>query len=272
MAKYVLSKDEKKMLNRCFYYSMNDFMAFNQVVMQGKAFGMSVWPAIDHFYTDPEEKKKAFARNANEFFNTHQVMHGLITGIVCAMEKERAENGTLDEGAISGLKASLMGPLAGVGDSFFFNCVRVIIAGICIGLAADGNLLAPILFLVLYGGGLLIAKYAFLVEGYKNGVSLVNLAFEKGIVPLIMEACGILGSVMIGTLIATSVKINVVLEPVINGATFSLQSILDGVMPGLLSLLLWWGTFKALQKGMTPTKLVFAIMGLCVVLSFFGIL
>lgn len=269
--KYVLSKDEKKMLNKAFLYSMSTFMAFNQVVMQGQSFGMTIWPGIDMFYKTDEEKREAFSRNANEFFNTHQIGQGLIGGIVIAMEKERAEKGQLEATAISGLKAALMGPLAGVFDSFFFNCVRVIIAGVCIGLAADGSILAPLLFLVLYGGSLLITKYVLLIQGYRYGVSLVNMAFEKGIVPLIMEACGILGAVMIGTLIASNVKINIALAPEINGATFALQDIFDGIMPGMLSLILWWVCFKSLQKGMSPIKLIFIIMAACVVLAFFGV-
>lgn len=269
--KLVLSKEEKKMLNKAYRYSLSTFMAFNQVVMQGQSFGMTVWPAIDMYYKDPEEKREAFARNANEFFNTHQVAQGLIGGIIIAMEKERAEKGQLEATAISGLKAALMGPLAGIFDSFFFNCVRVIIAGICIGLAADGSIIAPILFLVLYGGSLLVTKYILLVQGYRYGVSLVNMAFERGIVPLIMEACGVLGAVMIGTLIASNVSISIALTPEINGATFAVQDILDGIMPGLLSLVLWWVCFKGIQKGITPVKLIFLIMGACVVLALFGV-
>lgn len=271
MSRKPISKDEKKILNKCYYYSLNTYMCFNNVVMQGKAFGMSVLPAIKAFYKDPEEQKKAFARNANEVFNSHQVMHGLITGIVAAMEKERAETGELDESAISSLKASLMGPLAGIGDSFFFNCYRVIIAGICIGLAVDGNVLAPILFFLLYGVGLLVIKYVLLIEGYRSGSKLVSEAFENGVIPLIMEACGIIGAIMVGTLIATNVKINIGLTPMINGAEISVQEILDSVMPGILSLILWWVTFKGVRKGITPTKLIFMIIGVCLILAFCGV-
>lgn len=271
MNKKPLSKEEKKMLNKCYYYSLNTYMCFNNVVMQGKAFAMSVLPAIKTFYKNPEDQKQAFARNANEVFNSHQVMHGLIAGIVIAMEKERAEKGELDESAISSLKASLMGPLAGIGDSFFFNCYRVIIAGVCIGLAATGNVLAPILFLLLYGVGMLVMKYVLLVEGYRNGSKLVSKAFENGVIPLVMEACGILGAIMVGTLIATNVKINIGLTPVINGAKISVQEILDSVMPGILSLLLWWITFKGVRKGISPTKLIFMIIGVCLILAFFGV-
>lgn len=73
-----------------------------------------------------------------------------------------------------------MGPTAGIGDSFFFNCYRVIIAGLCIGLSANGSLLGVILFVLLYGGLLLVYKYIFLTAGYRYGTSLITEAFERG--------------------------------------------------------------------------------------------
>ena len=266
-----LTADEKSKLKKSYYYSLNTSMCFNHVVMEGYSFGMSVWPAIDKFYQTDEEKREAFERESTEFFNTHQVMMGLITGIAAAMEKERAEKGTIDGGAISGIKASLMGPTAGIGDSFFFNCVRVIVAGICIGIGANGNILAPLLFLLLYGGSLLVTKYYLVLFGYVKGVDFVNEAFENGIIPLIMEACSTLGAIMIGALIASTVKVNITAAPVINGASFELQSIFDGIMPGVLSLVLWWAVFKQLQKGRTPTQLIFGIMICCVLLALIGV-
>ena len=87
-----------------------------------------------------------------------------------------------------------------------------------------------------------------------------------------MEAAGVLGAIMIGTLIANNMSITIALQPSINGAVIDIQSLLDTIMPGLLTLLTWWGCFKWIQKGMTPIKLTFIIMGACIVLSFFGIL
>ena len=165
-----------------------------------------------------------------------------------------------------------MGPLAGIGDSFFFNCYRVIIAGIAIGLSANGSPLGPLFFLVFYGFGLLAIKYVLFVEGYKNGVTLVEKASDEGIIPMIMEACGALGAIMVGALISTNVKITLAIAPVINGATVSLQEIFDMVMPGILSLMLWWFCLKVLKKGFSPIKLIFSIMGGCLLLAFLGIL
>ena len=126
--------------------------------------------------------------------------------------------------------------------------------------------------MVFYGFGLLAIKYVLFVEGYKNGVTLVEKASDEGIIPMIMEACGALGAIMVGALISTNVKITLAIAPVINGATVSLQEIFDMVMPGILSLMLWWFCLKVLKKGFSPIKLIFSIMGGCLLLAFLGIL
>ena len=129
-----VTPEERKMLNKAFWYSLGTNMASSKVSMQSKCFAMAMSPGIDMFYNDPEDRKEAFYRHASEFFNTHQVFLGLLVGIALAMEKQNAEGDEDITEAITSLKASLMGPTAGIGDSFFFNCYRVIIAGICIGL------------------------------------------------------------------------------------------------------------------------------------------
>lgn len=266
-----VSPEERKMLNKAFWYSLGTNMASSKVSMQSKCFAMAMSPGIDMFYKDPEKRKEVFYRHASEFFNTHQVFLGLLVGIALAMEKQNAENEEDISDAISTLKASLMGPTAGIGDSFFFNCYRVIVAGVCIGLCEGGNPLGVICFILFYGCALFLYKYIFLTAGYVYGTSLISEAFERGIVPLITEAAGLLGAIMTGALIASNVKIKIAFAPVIGGATIDFAGMLDSIMPGLLSILLWGWAFSRIQKGWSPTKLIFVIMGACLVLAFFGI-
>ena len=86
----VITSEERKMLNKAFYFSLGTNMASSKVSQQSKCFAMSMWPGIDLFYSDPEDKKKAFYRHVGEFFNTHQVFLGLLVGISLAMEKQQA--------------------------------------------------------------------------------------------------------------------------------------------------------------------------------------
>lgn len=267
-----ISAEEKKLLNKCYWGSLSCMRTTSNVTGQGRAMVLSTAPIIEKYYPDEESKKEALSRHASEFINTNQTMFGLLAGIACAMEKERGEKGNVEAGTITSVIASLMGPLAGVGDSFFFNCVRVIVAGIAIGIASSGNVLGPILFVLLFGFGLLALKHFLFMTGYRTGTTLIDQASESGVISMLMEAAGVLGAMMVGVLIASNVSINIALAPVVNGAEINVQAILDSIMPGILSIGLWWGSYKALQKGLTPVKLIFIIMGGCIVLSLFGIL
>lgn len=267
-----LTNEEKKMLRKSFRYSWGTNMASSKVSMQSKCFAMAMSPGLDVFYkNDPEGKKKAFYRHASEFFNTHQVFLGLLVGIALAMEKKNSESEEDLGETISSLKASLMGPTAGIGDSFFFNCFRVIIAGVCIGMSSNGSPLGVIGFLLFYGCVLMTCKYLLMTAGYKYGTSLISEAFEKGIIPILTEAAGLLGAIMVGALIASNVKISIALAPVIGGAEVSFQNMLDTICPGILSVILWGWSFSRIQKGWSPTKLIFVIMGGCIILALFGI-
>ena len=43
-----------------------------------------------------------------------------------------------------------MSPLAGIGDSLFWGTLRVIATGLGVSLAMQGNILGPLLFLVVF--------------------------------------------------------------------------------------------------------------------------
>lgn len=75
----------------------------------------------------------------------------MIAGITYALEKQKKTSGGVDDDVIENIKVALMGPTAGIGDAFFFNCLRVIAAGIAIGLCAQANFLGVILFVLIYG-------------------------------------------------------------------------------------------------------------------------
>ena len=76
---------------------------------------------------------------------------------------------------------------------------------------------------------------------------------------------------MVGALIASNVKISIALAPVIGGAEVSFKNMLDTICRGILSLILWGWSFSRIQKGWSPTKLIFVIMGGCIILALFGI-
>ena len=76
-------------------------------------------PIIEKLYKDKPEEKAAALQRHLEFFNTTPHMVTLILGISTAMEEENALDENFDTSSINSVKAGLMGPLAGIGDSFY---------------------------------------------------------------------------------------------------------------------------------------------------------
>lgn len=72
------------------------------------------------------------------FFNCTPYISTFIMGISISMEEKNAsEPDSLEANSINNVKAALMGPLSGIGDSFFQGTLRVIATGIGTSLALD---------------------------------------------------------------------------------------------------------------------------------------
>ena len=260
MEKKVLTQDEKKVLNKMFWLSHFVFPTFNMVKMEANGFTITMSPAIESIYKDdPEGKKEAYIRNQN-FFNTHAVPFSFIAGLTYAMEKEHKEKGSIDGETIDSIKAALMGPTAGMFDSMFFNCLRIIAAGIGIGLCSQGNILGTFIFILLYGVTQSIAKYYFVYWGYEYGTSFIDEIFKSGLMQAMTKAASILGLMMVGAMTAqmVSVPLNVTLN--IGSTSVVLQDVIESIFPGLLGVLLLFYLVKLIKKGVRPSQLVIGIL------------
>mgnify|MGYP000821950561 FL=1 len=67
-----------------------------------------------------------------------------VAGLTVSMEEQAAADKNFDTSSINAMKVGLMGPLSGIGDSFYWGTFRVVAAGIGIGIASTGNPLGPI--------------------------------------------------------------------------------------------------------------------------------
>lgn len=272
MSKQVLTKEEESVLKKSYLYTLQNFIGPNNMVKQGRTFALSILPGLKAWSKTEEDCRQEFDRTANQFFNTNAVLFPLHTGITLAMEKKRIEtDGELSSDAISSMNAALQGPTAAIGDSLVFNCYRIIIAGIAIELSAGGNVVGPLFFLLFYGVGQIVMKWYALRAGYKYGNKIIDMAFKEGIIPLLTQSASILGGVMVGAILASRIKLTIALVPNIFGATINIQNLLDSLMPGLLSLVIWYLAFRSLQKGWSPVKLIFVIIALCIIAALLGI-
>ena len=107
----------KKDINKSFYRWYFDAEVSNCYErQQGVAFCYSMIPCLKKLYTDKGELSGALLRHLN-FFNSQGTWSTPIHGITLSMEEERASEGEITDGAITGIKTGLMGPLAGIGDT-----------------------------------------------------------------------------------------------------------------------------------------------------------
>ena len=271
MEKKVLSAEEKKILNKMFWRSHLTFINFNMVKMEANGFTMTMIPAIESIYKDdPEGKKEAYLRHQN-FFNTHAVPFAFIAGLSYAMEKEHKENGSVDGQTIESIKAALMGPTAGMFDSLFFNCLRIIAAGIGIGLCAEGSILGTIIFILIYGVTQSIVKYLFVNAGYVYGTSFIDAVFSSGLMAALTKAASTLGLMMVGAMTAQMVNVPLNLTLNIGQTSVVVQDVINSIFPGLLGLILLFFLVRLIKKGARPTQLIFGIFVFALIGAFIHI-
>ncbi len=267
----MISPEDKKMCDSLFWRFNWVRLFGNKINSNGCGFLFAMEKCLQEYYKDdPEGLQDAYNRHI-EYFNSHSMFCHFLGGVAAGMEKEKVQ-GKCDAAAISAVKSSLMGPLAGIGDSFFYTAYRPIIAGICMGLAATGNILAPILFILLFSVPQQIGKYYILRAGFVYGADVVNKTFESGLLNIITRCCGFVGMAMLGVMVASSVKVNIALAPVLNGAEINIQQTLDSIYPGLLSLLVFFAVYKAVKKKVNPITICFVMIGIGIVLAFLGVI
>lgn len=240
-------------LQACFCYER----------MQNVGFAYQMVPALKKLYPDKEEASKALKRHL-AIFNTTPCVVPFITGASIAVEekfKKARENGEeCDEESINAVKTALMGPLAGIGDSFFWGTLRIIAAGIGASLAAQGSILGAVLFFLMYNIPQLFVRYQGLKLGYKSGVSFLENMSQGGVIALLTEVAKILGLVVVGSMCASMVALSTPLVISMDGADVVIQDIFNSILPNILPLGLTFVIYKLLQKGIKTTTVLWGII------------
>lgn len=270
MEKKVISAEENKILKKMFWRSHMVFANFNMTKMEANGFTMTMSPAVESIYKDDMEGKKAAYARHQAFFNTHAVAFNFIAGLTYALEKD-AKDGKVPGETIDAIKASLMGPTAGMFDSIFFNCLRVIGAGIAIGLCAQGNILGTLIFILLYGVSQSVLKYILLKLGYTLGTSFIDSVFNSGLMGIATRSASILGLIMVGAMTAVTVGFPLNWTINIGQTSVVVADLFNNIYPGILSVGLVLLMMKLIKKGRRPTQLILGLIVVALVGAFIGI-
>ena len=169
---------------------------------------------------------------------------------------------------INGIRAGLMGPLAGIGDSLIVGTYIPILLGIAVGFAEGGSVLGPLFYIVVWNLTSIIFQKFVYDKGYELGGSAVELIVGEQATAF-RESVVVLGQVVVGAMAASWVNITTPIQIATNseGEPVLLQGNLDGAFPKILTMLFvlfaWWLMAK---KNITPIKVLF----LFVIIGFLG--
>lgn len=257
---------DKKTFRKIFWRSFLLQGSWNYINGAGVGALYMILPFIRKLYPNPEDKNERISalKRGLAYFNITPAIAPFPMGIAASMEEQNKEISDFDPSSINAVKASLMGPLSGIGDSLFWGTIRVIAAGIGISLAKAGNILGPILFLVIYNVPNLLARYYGLKYGYELGGEFIQKAYANGLMKIITKAAGILGMIMVGAMTFSTVTLKTILKFKMGSMTFNLQQILDQIMLGIIPLTVTLGTFWLIRKKVRANKIIL----LMVILSF----
>ena len=242
-----MKKLTKKTLNKSFrnwYYG--HLTCFSQEHMQTFGYLCAMLPIIEELYDTKEEQKEAL-ETYTAFFNTEPQLGTVVIGITAGLEEAKANGENVDAETINGLRAGLMGPVAGIGDSLVVGVLIPLLLGIGIGLR------------MLY------------FKGYEFGGKAVEfLTGEKSMA--LRESIMMLGSMVIGAVAATWVNVTTVFKmvnPETGEAYLNLNDQINSVLPkGLTAIFVILCWYLIAKKKMSPLK----VMLLLVVIAFVGVL
>ena len=241
--------------------------------LQSLSFCAAFIPILKKLYGhDPEELSAALTRHLT-FFNTEGVWGSVVHGIVMAMEEQRALGAPVPTEAINGIKAGLMGPFAGIGDTINWSTMKPLLIMLVLPLAESGSFLAPIIYAVLLAGITIAENYFFVHIGYRMGTEAAVTILEGGMINKFISCASVLGMFMMGGLSASMVNVYTTVQIPTSGTPMSVQAdILDAVAPGLMTLATVLLVYKYLRNGHSMMKATFWLLGIGIVLGAIGIL
>ncbi|OUN91363.1 PTS fructose transporter subunit IID [Pseudoflavonifractor sp. An44] len=265
-----MKKLSRKALNRSFLnWFYGHLTCFSQEHMQTFGYMLSMLPIVEDLY-DTNEAQTKNLMTYSTFFNTEPQVGSVVVGITAGMEEARANGEDVDDETINGIRAGLMGPLAGMGDSLVVGTLLPILLGIAMGLSGGGSVLGPIFFILVWNIGMFLIMRFLYFKGYELGGKAVEyLVGEKA--NAIREAIIMLGTMVIGGVTAMWINIETSFQMLNSegGVIVDLQSTLDSVYPKILSpvfVILCW--YLLSKKRMSPV----VVMLILVAVAFVGVL
>lgn len=265
-------KVSKKDLRGMFWRSLTLEASWNFERQQNMGYSYSMNKVLDKLYPEKEKRREALTRHM-AFFNCTSALSTIVMGITTAMEEENANNpDNFDPESINNMKAALMGPLSGIGDSFFWGTLRILATGLGTSFAMKGKILGPILFLLVYNIPALLVRWFGLIKGYDLGASMLQGAEESGFLEKFSYGASIIGLMVIGGMSASMVSITVAGSFGKGNEAQTWNSMINGILPNMLPLACVMLIYWLLKKKVSTITILIGIFVIGIVMAYFGIL
>jgi PTS system mannose-specific IID component len=241
----VSAKVEPATLARVFWRCLFLQAAWNRRGMQNLGFAYAIDPALRALYPDPARREEALRRHLG-FFNCHPYMAAAIVGGAIHHE-ERVASGAEPGSQPLQYKQTLQGPLAALGDGFFWTALRPFFGA----LAAVGALVAGwkavVAALLVYNVIHLVLRVGLFRAGYLKGDAVVGDIAKLGL-PLAADRLRAAGAALCGLAAAVVVA---------RGAALS------GAAAGILAFAAAASGYAALARGaaLLPTAYAAVLAG-----------
>lgn len=249
--------------------------AYNYERLQALGQANAMVPIIRKLYPDNKDRQVKELKKYFVFYNTEPSFIGtMIPGVASAMEEQRANGaGEINDEAINSLRTGLMGPVAGIGDTVSQGIVYPILAGIACSLAIDGSYLGPIFFEIMYKIFLIGFGWNMYRLGYSKGKSFILEMMQKGTMRKLTEIFSMVGLMVVGSMTASRVNIEVPAILNIQGVELPLQSdVFDALMPGLIPLAITMLVYWLVKKKVNINLIILVIFIVGIALAYMNIL
>ncbi len=213
-------------LAHVFFRSLFLQASWNRRGMQNLGFAYAIEPALRALYPEPARCEEALRRHLG-FFNCHPYMAAAILGGTIHHE-ERVASGLESPQAPQDYKQTLQGPLAAIGDGFFWTALRPFFGALgAVGALALG-LPAVWAVILLYNVIHLALRISLFRAGYRRGDALVPLLAQFSL-PVVADRLRTAGAALAGVAAGVMVFRGTASEGALAGVVAALVAVLGYV-------------------------------------------
>jgi PTS system mannose-specific IID component len=152
-----------------------------------------------------------------------------------------------------------MGPLAGIGDTISGALYKPVVLGICLGWAAAGSIMGPLVFAcAMLGYDYTITRLS-IKKGYQLGTSAVTTILEGGLFKKLTTFFSIMGLFVLGIMVCKFITVDFAWVPVLGGKEIAIKDMMDKIVPKALPLAITIVSWQAIMRGYRVVNVLLAL-------------